>query len=95
MGRFFKRSQPPQGMAKDDLVVVEVVSTEPEAELLCGLLRSGGIKCLHKLTNRGAGAADGWGVGGPRQVMVRQKDADSARKILRRSANLRRTTTFM
>jgi Putative prokaryotic signal transducing protein len=67
----------------DDLVVVDVVATQPEAELLCGLLRSAGIKCLHKLTNRGAGAADGMAVGAPRQVMVRQKDADSAREILR------------
>ena len=70
-------------MAKDDLVVVEVVSNQPEADLLCDLLRTGGIKCMHKLTDRGAGAGEGaWG-GGPRQVMVRQEDADSARKILR------------
>ena len=67
----------------DDLVVVEVVATEPEAELLCSLLRSAGISCLNKLTNRGAGASDGMPVGGPQEIMVRREDAESAREILR------------
>ena len=66
----------------DELVVVEVVTTEPEAELLCGLLRSAGITCLHRLTNRGAGASDGMPLGGPREVMVSREQADSAREIL-------------
>lgn len=66
----------------DDLVVVDVVGSEPEAEVICGLLRSAGIRCLHRLTDRGAGAADGMPSGGPRQVVVNREDADSAREIL-------------
>jgi hypothetical protein len=30
----------------DDWVVVEVASSEPEAELLCSVLRGAGIECL-------------------------------------------------
>ena len=66
----------------DELVVIDVVASEPEAELLCGLLRSAGISCLHRLTDRGAGASDGLPVGGPQQVMVSRSDAESAREIL-------------
>jgi hypothetical protein len=56
----------------DELVVVEVVATEPEAELLCSLLRSAGIECTYRVTNLGAGAADGLAVGGPQEVIVRR-----------------------
>jgi hypothetical protein len=67
----------------DDLVVVEVAGNQPEAELLCSLLRGAGIACLPRLTNRGAGAGDGFGIGGPHEIMVRSKDAQAAREILR------------
>jgi Putative prokaryotic signal transducing protein len=67
----------------DEPVVVKVVSTEPEAELLCSLLRSAGIRCAPRQTNVGAGAADGMSVGGPYELMVRPQDLDSARDILR------------
>ena len=66
----------------DELVVVEVAGTEPEAELLCSLLRSADIRCLARLTSRGAGAGYGWGVG-PHEIMVRSQDAQAAREILR------------
>jgi hypothetical protein len=49
----------------DELVVVEVAGTEPEADLLCSLLRNAGIDCVPRLTNRGAGAGDGLGTVGP------------------------------
>jgi hypothetical protein len=66
-----------------EFVVVEVVPTEPEAALLCSLLRSSGIKCTNRVTNRGAGAADGLSVGGPQEIIVRSEDLESAREILR------------
>jgi len=66
----------------DELVVVEVVSSEPQAALLCSLLRDSGIACTYRLTNRGAGAADGLSVGGPQEVVVRSEDLESARNIL-------------
>jgi len=68
----------------DELVVVEVVSTEPEAELLCSLLRSAGVKCTPRQTNRGAGASDGLAVGGPHEIIVRAADLDLAREVLRK-----------
>lgn len=67
----------------DELVVVEVVPTEPQAAMLCSLLRSAGIECTHRLTNRGAGAADGLSVGGPQEIVVRSEDLEPAREILR------------
>jgi putative signal transducing protein len=66
----------------DELVVVEVAGTEPEAELLCSLLRTAGIKCTHRQTNYGAGASDGMPIGGPREVIVRADDLESARDVL-------------
>jgi hypothetical protein len=51
----------------DEPVVVKVVGTEPEAELLCSLLRSAGIECAGRQTNLGAGAADGM-PGGPYEL---------------------------
>jgi hypothetical protein len=68
----------------DELVVVEVVATEPEAELLCSLLRSAGVRCTRRQTNFGAGATDGLPVGGPQEVIVRLQDLESARDVLRK-----------
>jgi len=66
----------------DELAVVEVVRTEPEAELLCSLLRSAGIECMHRVTNYGAGAFEGLPIGGPREIVTRARDVASAREVL-------------
>ena len=66
----------------DDWVVVEVARSEPEAELLCSVLRSAGIECLPRLTNSGAGAGDGLGTVGAHDIMVSPQDAHEAREIL-------------
>ena len=70
----------------EELVVVDVVGTESEAEVLCGLLRSAGIKCMRRLTNLGAGSADGLSTGGPHEVIVGPEDVESAREILGRNS---------
>ena len=67
----------------DKLVVVDVVQTEPQAAMLCLLLKNSGIPATYRLTNRGAGAADGLSVGGPQEIVVRSEDLESAREILR------------
>ena len=67
----------------DDWVVVEVASSEPEAELLCSVLRGSGIECLPRLTDSGAGAGDGLGTVGAHEVLVSPQDAQDAREILR------------
>jgi hypothetical protein len=68
--------------AIDELVAVQVASTEPEAELFCSVLRNAGISCLSRLTNYGAGAGDGLGIARPHEIMVRSEDAQAAREIL-------------
>jgi len=74
----------------DDLVAVDVVKTEAEAELICSLLRTAGITSIHRPANQGAGAFDGATFGGgPREVVVNAGDLDAAREILQtqRSGN--------
>jgi hypothetical protein len=65
-----------------DLIVLTVVGTELEADMLCGLLRDAGIECIHRSTNMGAAAQDGMLITGPREVMVRAEDAVAAREAL-------------
>jgi hypothetical protein len=69
----------------EEWVAVEVAGSEPEAELLCSVLRSAGIEFLPRLTNRGAGAGDGLGTVGAHDIMVNPRDAQGAREILRGS----------
>jgi hypothetical protein len=66
----------------DELVVVEVAGSEPEAELLCALLASAGIRCTRRQTNYGAGSSDGM-PGGPQEIIVHAEDLESAREVLR------------
>jgi hypothetical protein len=65
----------------DELVVVDVVANESEAELLCGLLRTEGLSCTYRQSNYGAGAFDGM-PGGPQEVLVRAEDEAGARLLL-------------
>jgi hypothetical protein len=62
-------------------MVLDVVATEQEAGVICGLLRSAGIACLTRQTNVGAGASDGMLVAGPYEVVVRTEDLDAAREV--------------
>jgi hypothetical protein len=66
----------------DDWVVVKVAGSQPEAELLCSVLRGADIECLPRLTNSGAGAGDGLGTAGAHDIMVSPQDAQDAREIL-------------
>ena len=66
----------------DDPVVAAVVTTEPEAELLCSLLRSADIRCATRLTNHGAGGSDGMPQGGPYEILVRAEHLPDAREVL-------------
>jgi hypothetical protein len=66
----------------DDLVTVEVVPTGIEAALLCGILRDAGIRCFDRPTNFAVAAADVYFTPGPREIIVRAEDGDTARKLL-------------
>ncbi len=68
-------------MERDEPVRLTIVGSEPEADLLCDLLRSEGIECTHKVTNFGAGAFDGVAPSGPREVLVRESDLERAREL--------------
>ena len=63
--------------------MVGVARSEPEAELLCSVLRGAGIECLPRLTNSGAGAGDGLGTVGAHDILVSPADAQEARDLLR------------
>jgi hypothetical protein len=63
-----------------------VVGDEMEAEALCGLLRTNGIKCNHRRTEMSAGAGTyggGFAIAGPTEVLVDQDDLEAARKLLK------------
>jgi hypothetical protein len=64
-------------------VTLTVVANEPEAEMLCGMLRANGIACAYRTTNLSAGMADAsTAIGGPREVVVAEEQLDEARKLL-------------
>ena len=65
-----------------EVVVVDVVSSEAEAEIVCGLLRSAGIECGYRQTNVGAGASDGLMNAGPKEIIVGADDESIARDAL-------------
>jgi hypothetical protein len=63
-------------------VRLTVVANEGAAEILCQMLRTEGIRCAHRQTNVGSGAADaGWSFGGWREVLVSEDDLDRAREL--------------
>jgi hypothetical protein len=67
----------------DDLAVMDVVGSEPEAELVCSILRDAGIQCMQRITNAGSGAMDGIAIGGPREIIVRADQLVRAREVIR------------
>jgi hypothetical protein len=63
-------------------VRLTVVGDEAEAAIICGLLRTEGIVCEERRTDRGAGAWEATGSGGPREILVTPSDLERARKLL-------------
>jgi hypothetical protein len=64
-------------------VALTVVANEPEAEMLCGMLRANGIACAYRTTNLAAGMADASAaMGGPREVIVEEEQLEEARQLL-------------
>ena len=67
----------------EDAVVLKVVSDEPEAEIVCGLLRSAGIECDYRETDAIDSALEDFTAAGPREILVYSSDLDAARALLR------------
>jgi Putative prokaryotic signal transducing protein len=66
----------------DDRVVLTVVSGEPEADLVCGLLRSQGIECGYRDTERIGASLEDFMAAGPREVLVHEADLEAAKALL-------------
>ena len=63
-----------------ETVRLVIVANEGEAEAVCGLLRSEGIRCAHRTTD--LSAERGLEFGGWREVLVSTTDEAPARELL-------------
>jgi len=68
--------------AVDDLVTLEVVGTQTEAEMLCSLLRTAGIRCMYRVTNMGAAVFRSMPAAAPQEILVRGEELAAARSVL-------------
>jgi Putative prokaryotic signal transducing protein len=66
----------------DKTVVLTVVSSEQEAEVVCGLLRSAGIECGYRDTEAIETAMEDFTAAGPREILVHAADVENARALL-------------
>jgi hypothetical protein len=71
-------------MEPGENVVVTVVSGEPEAEVVCGLLRSAGIECAYRDTEAIDSPLEDFTAAGPREIVVRAADLEAAKELLAR-----------
>jgi hypothetical protein len=69
-------------MEPDEGVVLTVVSGGPEADVVCGLLRSAGIECASRDTEAIDSSLEEFTAAGPREILVRASDLDAARELL-------------
>ena len=66
----------------DPGVVVTTVPGELEADVVCGLLRSAGIECGHRVTEATDSALEGIAADGPREILVPESELEVARAVL-------------
>jgi hypothetical protein len=71
--------------ASEGGVVVMVVSSESEADVVCGLLRANGIECAYRDTEAIDSTIEDFIAAGPREIIVRDADLDAARDLLAQS----------
>jgi hypothetical protein len=69
-------------MERDEGVLLTVVSGEPEAEVVCGLLSSAGIECAYRNTEAIDSPLEDFIASGPREILVRAEDVEAARALL-------------
>lgn len=69
-------------MATDDRVVLTTVSGGPEADVVCGLLRSAGIECGYRDTEPIDSTLEDFIAAGPREILVHAADLEAARAVL-------------
>ena len=69
-------------MGADDAVVVKVVSSQSEAEVVCGLLRSAGIECAHRDTDAIDSSLEDFMAAGAQEILVHDSDLEAAKELL-------------
>jgi hypothetical protein len=69
-------------MEPDEGVVLTVVSGEPEAEVVCGLLRTAGIDCAYRDTEAIDSPLEDFTAAGPREILVPASDLEAARAVI-------------
>ena len=69
-------------MDGEDLVVVATASSEPEAEMVCELLRSNDIECGHRETEAIDSTVENFLPAGPQEILVREADLAAAESVL-------------
>ena len=69
-------------MEAGEPVVLTVVSGEPEAEVVCGLLRSAGIECAYRDTEAIDSPLEDFMAAGAREILVRPTDLEAAKELL-------------
>jgi Putative prokaryotic signal transducing protein len=69
-------------MDQNEVVVVTVVSSETEAEIACGLLRSAGLECGYRDTEAIDSTIEDFIAAGSREILVRGSDLEAARELL-------------
>ena len=69
-------------MEQDEGVVLTVVSGEPEADIVCGLLRSAGIDCAYRDTEALESPIEDFIAAGPREILVHESDLAAARELI-------------
>jgi hypothetical protein len=67
---------------EDSRVVVTVVPGEPEAEMVCGLLRSAGIGCGYRGTEAIDAPLEDFIAAGSQEILVHEADLAAAKELL-------------
>ena len=62
--------------------MLTVVSDEPEAEIVCGLLRANGIDCAYRDTQEIDSPLEDFTAAGPREILVHEADLADAKLVL-------------
>jgi hypothetical protein len=69
-------------MESEEPIVVAVVASGAEADIVCGLLRSAGIECGYRDTQSIDLSLEEFTAAGPREILVHPSDLDAARELL-------------
>jgi len=67
---------------EEGTTVLTVVSGTSEAEVLCGLLRSEGIKCAYRDTDAIDSSLEDFMAAGAQEILVQESDLEAAKELL-------------